>query len=120
MQRWKHLKRGTEYVDIGEAEVQCSQPINEGDKLVVYLAEEDGKLWARPASEFFDGRYEQLNPEVPMETSSNEEVIQDIATKAIVQFMDGDVYKAIITAHRNEAYLLGVESACVRVKGQLQ
>jgi hypothetical protein len=55
----RHRRRGSYYRKLGVAEVQCSQPIKEGDPLVVY-AGEDGKLWARPQAEFEDGRFEEL------------------------------------------------------------
>lgn len=59
--RFRHLKRGTSYQTYSEhVMVQASGPVVEGDVLVVYRAEKDGTDWARPASEFFDGRFEEL------------------------------------------------------------
>lgn len=66
----QHVKRGTTYRVIGEAEAQVStgrqvpQPdgpvhvrnVQDGDKLTVYQGE-DGKLWARFTDEFNDGRF---------------------------------------------------------------
>lgn len=57
---WRHLKRGTEYAVIGTASVQAEQPIAEGALVVVYRSLSDGSLWARPESEFHDGRFEAL------------------------------------------------------------
>ena len=58
--RWRHKKRGTVYEKIGLAELQAaSWNVHEGDGLVVYRGE-DGKLWARHADEFHDGRFEQV------------------------------------------------------------
>lgn len=56
---FRHKKRLTTYNIIGDAELQCSSPVEEGDKLIVYRCKETGKLWARPQSEFFDGRFER-------------------------------------------------------------
>ena len=56
-ERWQHVKRGTFYHIIGCAELQtvtCDLP--DGADLVVYRGE-DGKLWAREAGEFTDGRF---------------------------------------------------------------
>lgn len=65
---WKHVKRGSLYVEIGTATAQIAsgRPIVDDDKLVIYRGEA-GALWARRASEFHDGRFveprtEELEP----------------------------------------------------------
>lgn len=52
----RHNKRDSEYLYIGTAELQVSsQPhLSEGTELAVYRSIKDGKLWARPWSEFND------------------------------------------------------------------
>lgn len=60
---WRHKKRGSTYTVVGTAEVQSSNPVNEGDRLVVYRGE-DGRLWARPVDEFTDGRFELVHAPV--------------------------------------------------------
>ena len=57
--RWRHVKRGTVYAEIGCAELQGSA--TEGDLLVVYLGD-DGNLWARSYTEFHDGRFVPASP----------------------------------------------------------
>ena len=57
---WKHVKRGTTYDVIGDAELQSGRPLEEGAILRVYLCRETGRLWARPSDEFHDGRFERL------------------------------------------------------------
>jgi len=54
--RVKHVKRGSFYTVLGDAVVQSSTMIEEGDRLMVYRAD-DGTLWARPVAEFIDGRF---------------------------------------------------------------
>ena len=54
---YRHKIRGTLYTVIGSAFLQTSQPLEEGQELVIYKGE-DGRLWARPAGEFHDGRFE--------------------------------------------------------------
>lgn len=51
--RYEHLKRGTRY------EVLHYHALREADMVecVVYCAVADGKIWVRPRSEFFDGRF---------------------------------------------------------------
>jgi hypothetical protein len=56
---YKHTKRHSAYVLLGCAQVQTSLHIEEGDVLVIYRGT-DGQLWARPRTEFFDGRFERL------------------------------------------------------------
>lgn len=68
----QHLKRGSTYRVIGEAEAQVSvagrsdfpataRLIGDGDKLTVYQGE-DGKLWVRFSDEFNDGRFVPVPP----------------------------------------------------------
>jgi NTP pyrophosphatase (non-canonical NTP hydrolase) len=67
LERVRHVKRGTEYEVLGEAEAQVSRndagltlrPIRDvwdGCKLTVYRGQ-DGKLWCRFTDEFRDGRF---------------------------------------------------------------
>jgi len=55
----KHLKRGTTYTVIFTATLQTKDLAYDDAILVVYRGE-DGKIWARPEREFFDGRFEIL------------------------------------------------------------
>jgi hypothetical protein len=74
----RHLKCGSTYDVLGEAEVQLSnagpaefERIAEGDKLVVYRAHADGKLWLRFPVEFNDGRFETLAADQSARTPSS-------------------------------------------------
>jgi hypothetical protein len=60
--RWRHLKRGSEYVEIGRATLQSkTQDLMNGDRLVVYKGDHpDGQLWARGEDEFEDGRFVEI------------------------------------------------------------
>ena len=53
----RHKKRGTTYEVIGEADLQTERPISDYEVLTVYKGP-DGRLWARPSTEFEDGRFE--------------------------------------------------------------
>lgn len=57
--RYQHVKRGTIYSILGRFEVQASEPIVEGKWVVAYQCD-NGSKWARPESEFFDGRFVKL------------------------------------------------------------
>ncbi|CAO4137206.1 hypothetical protein OFEAOIEE_LOCUS4974 [Methylorubrum extorquens] len=74
-ERVRHVKRGTEYEVVGEAEAQvatqdyqsakvCGEGrriLREGQTLTVYRGS-DGKLWCRFTDEFRDGRFEPTPP----------------------------------------------------------
>lgn len=60
--RYRHVKRGTVYEVVGEAELQTATgALVDGSALVVYRGD-DGKLWAREEGEFHDGRFAALSP----------------------------------------------------------
>ena len=65
----RHLKRNSTYDVLGDAEVQIStrdgmpassRPLHEGDRLTVYRAHENGKLYLRFPDEFADGRFREI------------------------------------------------------------
>jgi hypothetical protein len=62
-ERYRHKKRGSTYRVIGEAQLQTSFALGDGDWMIVYQGEMDGLLWTRPKFEFDDGRFERLPPE---------------------------------------------------------
>lgn len=67
--RWRHIKRGTVYREVGRAELQTSTTCLEGSVVVIY-AGVNGKLWARPDGEFMDGRFEELRAPAPSSNGS--------------------------------------------------
>ncbi|HRY03859.1 MAG TPA: hypothetical protein P5256_12065 [Beijerinckiaceae bacterium] len=56
---FQHNKRGSLYAIVAEAELQTTAPVPEGARLIVYVGL-DGRIWARPAEEFHDGRYASI------------------------------------------------------------
>lgn len=62
-QRWHHVKRGTNYTEIGRGNLQCStsSPV-EGDVMVWYQGD-NGLYHCRKASEFDDGRFVEIKSE---------------------------------------------------------
>ena len=58
--RWRHKKRQTTYTEVGRGKLQVMTDAMDMEPLVIYRCEEDGSLWARPVSEFEDGRFERL------------------------------------------------------------
>lgn len=60
-----HLGRKANYDAIDTLRLQFSTPPKDGDQFILYRSEEDGQLWARSPSEFFDSsRFKPLP--VPM------------------------------------------------------
>ncbi len=55
--RVRHVKRGSTYLVVGLGKLQTSTPISEGALVAFYRSEVDGEFWARPLSEFEDGRF---------------------------------------------------------------
>lgn len=55
-----HKKSGGDYTIVGVANLQSMVAIAEPTQLVVYRAHSDSSLWVRPHSEFFDGRFQEL------------------------------------------------------------
>lgn len=53
---YRHKKRGSNYVVVGEARLQFSAPLADGDMLVLYRGE-DGVYSVRHPQEFNDGRF---------------------------------------------------------------
>jgi hypothetical protein len=59
--KWRHTRTGGEYAEVGRAGLHIDKHnrVCEGDTLVIYQGD-DGRLWAREAGEFGDGRFEPL------------------------------------------------------------
>jgi hypothetical protein len=61
--RWRHVKRGSVYVEVGIAQLQLgASPLADYESMVVYRGS-DRQLWVRPEVDFRDGRFELVNPE---------------------------------------------------------
>lgn len=58
----RHKLRGSSYQLIGAATIQTAGKLADMDAVVIYR-NEDGTLWARSPSEFFDGRFEEVGPQ---------------------------------------------------------
>ncbi|GAN86393.1 DUF1653 domain-containing protein [Komagataeibacter intermedius] len=56
---YRHKKRGGLYIVHGRATLQVDGP-HDMAECVIYSSTADGRVWVRPASEFFDGRFEEV------------------------------------------------------------
>ncbi|USN15284.1 hypothetical protein KIKIMORA_01380 [Brevundimonas phage vB_BpoS-Kikimora] len=54
--RRTHIKRGGAYTLYGAGIIQTETPLKDGDNVVIYR-DEDGRWWARPPIEMYDGRF---------------------------------------------------------------
>lgn len=55
----RHVKRGTLYRLIGKGRAQTDTPLEDYAEVAIYRGAE-GDLWARPVTEFEDGRFEAV------------------------------------------------------------
>lgn len=60
---WQHKKTGGVYTLVGSCWIEKTAEI-----AVLYRGNFDGKIWCRPAQEFFDGRFVRYEPPVATET----------------------------------------------------
>lgn len=58
----RHVKRGNEYQHIGTARIQSDVPLQDMDRVEVYLGSGDDDLWVRRQVEFHDGRFAAITP----------------------------------------------------------
>lgn len=74
--RWRHVKTGGTYVEIGRGKMQTDDWLMSADQatqdvqrnvvtygsadmrpVVIYISDKDGSIWVRPEEEFMDGRF---------------------------------------------------------------
>lgn len=68
-QLFRHRKRGSVYTLVGTAKLQTETPLSDMAEVMVYRHAETGELWARPPSEFWDGRFEEVDPAIAKATT---------------------------------------------------
>jgi predicted transcriptional regulator len=106
-ERWRHLKRGTEYRVIARGELQASSDaLVDGSSMVIYQGD-DGRVWVREEGEFEDGRFERLPPQPegvkrPADDGKREAIRAEIInTPETADFMAGVPIEA---AHQRERW----------------
>jgi len=76
-----------------EVKLQTATPLKTGDKLVLYRGE-DGRYWARPHAEFFDGRFVELDglmqPVVLLDMAAvSVEAVKELKEQDVTVLSDG-------------------------------
>lgn len=63
-ERVRSKKSGATYLVLTPVgRLQTERPLSDMARLVIYRCEQTGELWARPYSEFMDGRFEPAPPQ---------------------------------------------------------
>ncbi len=80
---WRHLKTGGHYL-------LAMRVTREADleELIVYKSLSDGRRWARPASEFFDGRFEPVIGREPLEFPDPDAVALALTGARMIEMAD--------------------------------
>lgn len=128
LERVRHVKRGTEYEVLGEAEAQVSydrigaahrvgRPLWDECRLTVYRCAETGKLWARFTDEFRDGRFETI---AAAPVSSSGDFSGDLAEIAAIREMllagqGDDVGKQILPDLTEDMSLFAMVASCIHL-----
>lgn len=79
-----------------EVVLQAGSVIQSGDSLVLYRGT-DGRYWARPSAEFYDGRFIELDAElnpvvVPLDMAAISVVaVKELAAQAVTTLGDGSI-----------------------------
>jgi hypothetical protein len=69
--QYRHAVRGTDYITLGEAQVQARKPIKEGETVKVYASTtEPYGMYVRRLSEFSDGRFQPLAQDLDQEVQA--------------------------------------------------
>ena len=114
VKRVRHLKRGTEYEVLGEAEAQVANGsysvwpkgmdimseaeavparlVSDGHTLTVYRDPKTGKIWCRFTDEFRDGRFETITPAQAQDKAAEREGVEDLEVEALCDSVLGNCY----------------------------
>lgn len=60
--KWRHVKRGTIYTEVGRGKAQTDTMISDDDAVVIYIGS-DGQYWVRPPHEFETGASNSFTPQ---------------------------------------------------------
>jgi len=78
-----------------------------GTPVVFYRAEEDGTLWARPAADFYDGRYEKISDQVDRGFAADAARYRWLRSRDLETIVKGGVFAGMTPANVviNEGHL---------------
>lgn len=62
--RYQHKKTNQSYALLGFGMIQTKTPLTDNAEVAIYESEKTGHLWARPVTEFSDGRFLEISREV--------------------------------------------------------
>lgn len=95
-----HKMRGTKYEVLAQGSLQCNGQLEEGEVLVCYKSLDDGKIWFRPASEMYDGRFD-VDPPYDADYYVRHGGEGDLAVQATTIIMDARPDARVVLRKKN-------------------
>jgi hypothetical protein len=93
LERWQHQKSGVVYQVLTDARMEGN-----AQEMVVYRSEKDGRVWVRPATEFYGVKFKRAADAAPAPAEPKGEqqatLTEQVITDAVKQWFPDRAYQA--------------------------